>query len=58
MEITSEAVAALTPLPYSGMSLIVGIARFSTKHYLAYALFRFIRYGITGFIVYQSHLIG
>ncbi|MCL3782088.1 hypothetical protein EMN47_17000 [Prolixibacteraceae bacterium JC049] len=51
-------VAALTPLPYSGMSLIVGIARFSTKHYLAYALFRFIRYGITGFIVYQSHLIG
>lgn len=50
-------VAALTPLPYSGVSMIVGIAKFSSKRYLTYALFRFVRYAITGFVVYQSHLI-
>lgn len=50
-------IASLTPLPFSGMSLLVGISQFSKKKYLAYALFRFIRFAITGWVVFQSHAI-
>ena len=48
-------VAAVTPLPYSAISLIVGSSGYSTKYYLLAALTRILRYAVYGYIIYQSH---
>ena len=50
-------VAALTPLPWSAVSMLVGASRYPSKRFLRYALFRFLRFAIYGFIVYQTHQI-
>lgn len=51
-------VAALTPLPWAAVSLLVGSAGYPAGRYLRYALFRILRFVVYGFIVYQSHQIG
>lgn len=48
-------VAALTPVPWSAVSLLVGSAGYPSKRYLKYALFRFVRFAVYGYIIYQSH---
>jgi membrane protein DedA with SNARE-associated domain len=48
-------VAALTPLPWSAVSLLVGSSGFSTRKYLLYALFRILRFIVYGYIVFQTH---
>ncbi|WP_167609284.1 hypothetical protein [Maribellus sediminis] len=50
-------VAALTPLPWSAVSLLIGSAGYPSKRYLKYALFRFLRFAVYGYIVYQTHQI-
>ncbi|MCK5729515.1 MAG: hypothetical protein KAH68_00485 [Draconibacterium sp.] len=50
-------VAALTPIPWSAISLLVGSAGYPSKKYLKYALFRLLRFAIYGYIIYQTHLI-
>ena len=48
-------VAALTPIPWAAVSLLVGSAGYPSKRYLKYALFRFLRFAIYGYIVFQTH---
>lgn len=48
-------VAALTPLPWSAVSLLVGSAGYPSKRYLKYALFRFLRFALYGYIIFQTH---
>lgn len=50
-------VAALTPVPWSAVSLLVGSAGYPSKKYLKYALFRLLRFAIYGYIIYQTHVI-
>ncbi|MCK3683328.1 hypothetical protein [Maribellus sp. YY47] len=50
-------VAALTPLPWSAVSLLVGSAGYPSKRFLKYALFRLLRFAVYGYIVYQTHQI-
>ncbi len=50
-------VAALTPLPWSAVSLLVGSAGYPSKRYLKYALFRILRFAVYGYIIYQTHQI-
>lgn len=50
-------VAALTPLPWSAVSLLVGSAGYPAKQFLKYALFRLLRFAVYGYIVYQTHQI-
>ena len=50
-------VAALTPVPWAAVSLLVGSAGYPSHRYLRYALFRIVRFAIYGFIIYQSHQI-
>ncbi|NQU55333.1 MAG: hypothetical protein HQ522_22685 [Bacteroidetes bacterium] len=50
-------VAALTPVPWAAVSLLVGSAGYPTHKYLRYALFRFLRFAIYGYIIYQTHVI-
>ena len=48
-------VAALTPLPWAAVSLLVGSAGYPSKKYLVYALSRILRFALYGFIVFQTH---
>jgi len=50
-------VAALTPLPWSAVSLLVGSAGYPSKRYLKYALFRLVRFAVYGYIIFQTHQI-
>ena len=48
-------VAALTPLPYSAISMLMGSLKFPLKKYLLYAMTRFIRYGFYALIVWEAN---
>ena len=48
-------VAAVTPLPYSATSLVVGSSGYSTLNYLLAAITRLLRFAIYGYIIFQSH---
>lgn len=48
-------VAALTPVPWAAVCLLVGSANYPTKSFLLYALFRILRFVVYGFVVYQTH---
>lgn len=50
-------VAALTPLPWSAVSLLVGSAGYPSRRFLKYALFRLLRFAVYGYIIYQTHQI-
>lgn len=50
-------VAALTPLPWSAVSLLVGSAGYPHGRFLRYALFRLLRFALYGFIIFQTHQI-
>jgi len=50
-------VAALTPLPWSAISLLIGSAGYPSKKYLRYALFRLLRFAVYGYIIFQTHQI-
>lgn len=50
-------VAALTPVPWAAVSLLVGSAGYPSKYYLRYALFRLVRFAVYGYIIFQTHQI-
>jgi membrane protein DedA with SNARE-associated domain len=50
-------VAALTPLPWSAICLLVGSAGYPSGRFLRYALFRLVRFAVYGFIIFQTHQI-
>jgi membrane protein YqaA with SNARE-associated domain len=50
-------VAALTPVPWSATSLLVGAAGYPSKKYLLYALSRILRFAVYGYLVFQTHQI-
>jgi len=47
--------AALTPLPWALISLLVGSTEYRLRRFFFFALFRVFRFAIYGFIIYQSH---
>ena len=50
-------VAALTPLPWSGISMLVGAERYPLKKYLYFSLFRFIRFALYAAIIWEANII-
>lgn len=48
-------VAALTPIPWAAVCLLVGSAGYPTRRFLIYALARILRFVVYGFVVYQTH---
>lgn len=50
-------VAALTPLPWAAVCLLVGSAGYPTGRFLRYAVFRLIRFAVYGYIIFQTHQI-
>jgi membrane protein DedA with SNARE-associated domain len=50
-------VAALTPVPFSGVAMLVGSVRYSYRKYLIFSLFRFIRFAIYAWIFWEARLV-
>ena len=50
-------VAALTPLPYSAISMLVGSFHYPVKKYLYWALSRFIRYAVYATIIWEANIL-
>ena len=49
-------VAALTPLPFSGIAMLVGSVHYSFKKYLWFSLFRFLRYLAYGIVIWEANI--
>jgi membrane protein DedA with SNARE-associated domain len=50
-------VASLTPIPFSGVAMLVGSVRYSLKKYLYFSLFRFLRFGIYAWVFWEARAI-
>jgi len=50
-------VAAVTPLPYSGICMIAGSANFSRKKFFLITLLRFVRFAVYGYIMYRASFL-
>ena len=51
-------VAALTPLPFSGISMLVGSVKYPFRKYIFYSATRFIRFGLYGWIIWEANFFG
>jgi len=51
------AVAALTPIPYSAVCMLMGAARFNFGNFLLLGIFRLARFLVYGFIMWQVNKI-
>ncbi|MEP1033925.1 VTT domain-containing protein [Ekhidna sp.] len=49
-------VAALTPLPFSGIAMLVGSVHYSFKKYLWFSLFRFLRFFAYGIVIWEANI--
>ena len=49
-------VAALTPLPFSGIAMLVGSVHYSFKKYLWFSLFRFLRFLVYGIVIWEANI--
>jgi membrane protein DedA with SNARE-associated domain len=50
-------VAAVTPIPYSGICMIMGAANYSRRNFFLISLFRFLRFAVYGYIIWRASLI-
>jgi len=48
-------VAAATPLPFSGICILVGSVQFKFRRFLLFAATRFLRFGLYGYIIWQAN---
>jgi membrane protein YqaA with SNARE-associated domain len=50
-------VAALTSLPFSGISMLMGSVNYPFRKFWIYALSRFVRYGVYSIIIWEVNMI-
>lgn len=50
-------VAALTPLPFSGVSMLVGSVKYPLKKYILYSLLRFVRFAIYSWFIWKANAL-
>ncbi len=50
-------IAALTPVPFSGVAMLVGSVKYSFKKYLLYSLTRFLRFVILAWVFWEAHFM-
>lgn len=46
-------VGAMLPLPHSMVSLACGLIKYDLKHYLAWAIFRYLRFGLYALVIFR-----
>lgn len=50
-------VAALTPIPFSGIAMLVGSVHYSFRKYLWISLFRFVRFIVYGIVIWEANIL-
>lgn len=50
-------VAALTPLPFSGICMLTGAVGYSVKKFMYISLMRFVRFAVYGFIIWEANIL-
>ncbi|MFK7951199.1 MAG: VTT domain-containing protein [Ekhidna sp.] len=50
-------VAALTPVPFSGIAMLVGSVHYSFRKYLLFSLFRFLRFFVYAIIIWEANIL-
>ncbi len=50
-------VAAVTPVPYSAICVLVGSVKYPIKNFLLITLVRFARFGVYGYLVWKASLV-
>ncbi len=48
-------VAAVTPLPYSAVSMVIGSVNYRFDRFLYYSTTRFLRFGVYGYIIWEAN---
>lgn len=49
-------VASLTPIPFSGIAMLVGSVKYSFRRYLYFSLFRFVRFLVYSIIIWEANI--
>lgn len=50
-------VAALTPLPFSGICMMIGAVKYSFRRFIVIALMRFVRFLAYGIIIWEANIL-
>lgn len=50
-------VAAVTPLPWSGISMLVGSEKYPFKRFFVFSLFRFLRFIVYAAIIWEANIL-
>jgi len=50
-------VAALTPVPFSGVAMLVGSVHYPVKHYILWSLARFAKFALSAYVIWEANMI-
>ena len=50
-------VAALTPLPYSGICMLAGAVKYNFRKFIWFSMLRFVRFTIYGIIIWEANIL-
>jgi membrane protein YqaA with SNARE-associated domain len=50
-------VAALTPVPFSGVSMLVGSVHYPVKKYIYWSLSRFLKFALSAYVIWEANMI-
>ncbi len=50
-------VSALTPIPFSGIAMLVGSVKYSFRKYLLFSLFRFARFIVYSIVIWEVNIL-
>jgi membrane protein YqaA with SNARE-associated domain len=50
-------VAALTPIPYSGICMIVGSVKYNFRNFIWISLMRFVRFAVYSIIIWEANIL-
>jgi len=51
-------VAALTPVPFSGVAMLVGAVHYPVKNYIYLSLCRFIKFAVSAWVIWEANMLG
>jgi membrane protein YqaA with SNARE-associated domain len=50
-------VAALTPIPFSGVAMLVGSVHYPVRHYVYWSLARFVKFAVSAYVIWEANMI-
>jgi membrane protein DedA with SNARE-associated domain len=50
-------VAALTPVPFSGVAMLVGSVHYPVKNYIYWSLSRFAKFALSAYVIWEANML-